>query len=65
MTYKFKKNQQVKFDLNVDFTGTGGPFIAKGTVATVLKRSRTLPIVWLQSSEFGIHKMNNRFLSNA
>jgi len=65
MTYKFKKNQRVKFDLNVDFTDTSGPFIAKGTVATVLKRSRTLPFVWLQSSDFGIHKMSNRFLSVA
>ena len=65
MSYKFQKNQIVKFTHNIDFTDTGGPFIRKGSLATVLKRSRSDNFVWVKSDDFGIHKINNNYLTGA
>ena len=65
MIYKFKKNQIVKFIINVDFTDTGGPFIRKGASATVIKRIRGENSVWVKSDDFGIHRISTDYLANA
>ena len=62
MAYKFKKNQEVKYDFNMDYRDTGGPFIRKGTKAMVLKRCRGTNSVWVQSENFGIRRESATYL---
>ncbi len=65
MPYKFKKNQQVKFEFNMNYQDTGGPFIPLGTRATVLKRCRGTSLVWVKTADFGIRREDSKYMSVA
>jgi len=65
MPYKFKKNQQVQFEFNMNYRDTGGPFIPMGTKATVLKRCRGTSLVWVNVEGFGTRREDSKYMTAA